>query len=140
MLTSAMAFSISSSSFSTVFGPCKSPIGFLRFERLQLSDDDSNHPLSSNLELVVTLHPPHRLEKDELDRRHGHEALQGFQGGVLPILRPERRGMVVSQQGVDVRLQFHDLQQFLADKLSDPFSVTPYLVRHAHAKAPSFIG
>jgi len=99
-----------------------------------LSNDDFNHLISSDLELVVALNPPHRLEKDELDRRHCHKALQGFRAGILPMLRPERRGMVVSQQGVDVRLQFHDLDQFLADKLSGLFSVMPHFVRKAHMK------
>src|SRR5271166_6413754 len=131
-MISAMASSILPSSFSTVLGPYMSPIGFLRLERLQLSDDDFDHPVSSNLELVVSLDPAHRLEKDELDRRQCHKTLQGFQGSVLPILRPERRGMVVSQQGVDVRLQVHDLHQFLADNRSGLFSVKPHFVRNAH--------
>ena len=47
---------------------------------------------------------------------------KGFQASVLPFLRSERRGLVVSQQGVDVRLQVHDLHQFLADKLSGLFA------------------
>jgi hypothetical protein len=58
-----------------------SPIGFLRFQSLQLSDDDGEDLVSSGPELIVALYPVLRLEQDELNGRHGHQALQGFRAG-----------------------------------------------------------
>ena len=57
-MISAMASPILPSSFSTVFlGSFTSPIGIARFERLQLSDDDFDHLISSDLELVGAFAP-----------------------------------------------------------------------------------
>jgi hypothetical protein len=48
--------------------------------------------------------------------------------------------MGVSQQTVDVGLQIHDFQQFLADKLARLLGITPHFVGHAHGKTPSAPG
>ena len=66
-------------------------------------------------------------------KRFGHDYICSEH---IIFLGKNRRGMVVSQQSVDVCLQIHDLHQFLADKLSSLFSVTPHFVRHAHVKTP----
>src|SRR5262249_34488571 len=106
----------------------------------QLSNKKLDQLISSDLDLLIALDPLHRLEEDELNRRQRPEALQGFQAGVPPFLRPERRGMIAPPQGVDGRLQLHDLQQFLADKLPGPLSVTPHFIRNIHTTPPSFLG
>jgi hypothetical protein len=49
------------------------------------------------------------------------------------MLRAERRRVLISEQGIDVGLQVHDLSQFLADKFARLFGIPPLFLWHIHS-------